>query len=812
MSSFEQYFGSAALELSLPDTSIPFPPSSTADAWLSKLRDPQRERRLAFFDEQMHYFLTVQLNHPASLPPADPDNPPISLLKFLTHLQISTEAMFISSLPAARPDKEGSILLSAPPRSSSSLKLNPRSATLQVHHPSIFPPSTPNPTPVTAQNDRQYLNVDGVLLSAGIWGQDESEAFSLLWSTTSKTWIAVYRLTLTVSYTRLTFPNPLLCLTIATTLREKPLALGQQKSPLRTFLMSFPEVTSNHSTPITADGLASAQGQQSESEAFEEVNLLEGLAAGPTFPPSSTYLPSSRLGSESRQKLFALPPIVQPPSSTPTPSPLTATRMAPPTLRKSFRKTLNVISGIQMRMRTTFVPAVMLPERASNHSEERDLRESGTDERTVVLCIEVENPIQADGMDFVVEDVEIQVGDEGAKATLIGWGDSLVDSKIFPLLISPQGQYNLLYAVTFLQSPEENDALLATGGRKHDPQDLRRTVNINIIGRPSPKMSGQAIYPTEIFTSKWNTVLNLSPHEVLPEPPSPFPVTALSNVAPPLASATQKRHTLPGTIPGSPLRPSSPIPAVPRLSVPNPGSSLKTPYHPLPPSLQMPRSPTTFEAPQLSSQLSFYEKKDSLPEPPPTPAYPAYPSSPAWPMTPPSQMPETSQSQMYVGPSVEMRRDKGPMVTNSAPATPLPNHHIYGEEEPRVDEPVVVSIGLLEDQDDSDFRLSVHDNFTLDIFVFNRSGRTRRFEMSCPDRRNQRRKGDGGKSTGALGVLPLDNRVRIGPLLPAACQSVRMRFMALMAGVHTIDTLTLTDIESGNSTNLRSVMDIVVHE
>ncbi len=553
------------------------------------------------------------------------------------------------------------------------------------------------------------------------------------------------------------------------------------------------------------------------------------IAVGPTFPPSSTYLPSSRLGSDSRQKLFALPPIVQPPSSAPTPSPLTATRMAPPTLRKSFRKTLHVISGIQMRMRTTFVPAVMLPERASNHSEERDLRESGTDERTVVLCIEVENPVQTDGVDFVVEDVQIQVGDEGAKATLIGWGDSLVDSKIFPLSISPQGQYNLLYAVTFLQSPEENDALLAAGGPKHDPKDLRRTVNINIIGRPSPKMSGEAIYPTEIFTSKWNTVLNLSSrrpptaqddqiseHEVLPEPPSPFPVTALSNVAPrrgslalgspiPLtvASAVQKRHTLPGTIPGSPLRPSSPIPAVPRLSVPNPGSSLKTPYHPLPPSLQMPRSPTTFEAPQPS----FYEKKDSLPDPPLTPAYPAYPSSPAWPMTPPSQMPETSQSQMYVGPSIEMRRDKGPMVMNGSPlANPLPSHQIYGEEEPHVDEPVVVSIGLLEDQDDSDFRLSVHDNFTLDIFVYNRSGRTRRFEMSCPDRRNQRRKGDSGKSTGAVGVLPLDNRVRIGPLLPSACQSVRMRFMALMAGVHTIDTLTLTDIESGNSTNLRCVV------
>lgn len=62
------------------------------------------------------------------------------------------------------------------------------------------------------------------------------------------------------------------------------------------------------------------------------------------------------------------------------------------------------------------------------------------------------------------------------------------------------------------------------------------------------------------------------------------------------------------------------------------------------------------------------------------------------------------------------------------------------------------------------------------------------------------------------GVLPLDNRVRIGPLLPSACQSVRMEFLAVNPGVHSIDTLTLTDVETGYSMNLRSVMDIVVHE
>ena len=43
------------------------------------------------------------------------------------------------------------------------------------------------------------------------------------------------------------------------------------------------------------------------------------------------------------------------------------------------------------------------------------------------------------------------------------------------------------------------------------------------------------------------------------------------------------------------------------------------------------------------------------------------------------------------------------------------------------------------------------------------------------------------------------------PLLPATCQSVRMDFLALAPGVHSIDTLTLTDIQSNFTMDLRCV-------
>ena len=41
------------------------------------------------------------------------------------------------------------------------------------------------------------------------------------------------------------------------------------------------------------------------------------------------------------------------------------------------------------------------------------------------------------------------------------------------------------------------------------------------------------------------------------------------------------------------------------------------------------------------------------------------------------------------------------------------------------------------------------------------------------------------------------------PLRPATCQSVRMSFLALAPGVHTIEALTLTDVETQHALMLR---------
>ncbi|KAJ7490314.1 TRAPP trafficking subunit Trs65-domain-containing protein [Mycena galericulata] len=962
MSALEKLFTTAELDVVVPDTSLEYPPTSSADEWLSLLKAGTLERTQAFFDEQLQAFLTVRIDQPPTSSSKDPEQPPKELLSFLSHLQISLEATYISSVPAGTnfPETPRTARLSAPPRTASLAKLGGRSS-----HPPIFPPSTPNPTPSSAETDKRYLKSEGTLLLASIWGQNPSqdlqEAFSLLWSDEEEVWVAVYRLSLTVSFLRLAVNDPLLCLTVSATLRDRPQTLSRPTHPLTRFLNSVDFLVASTApaspTSPTSNGETPTPPGEPTLSGLPEINLLEGLSAGPSFPPSALALPTARLGSVSRLKLFTLQPLpARTPLPAPSPSPMTAVGRSQPsaasgpgpaTLRKSFRKTLPTVSGFRVRMRTVFVPAVLFPytgDEVENEEadDDRERLEAGTDERTVVLCVELENSGDSGRtVGFEVERVEVNVGggdDAGARAVLVGWGNGGVkdSTSVFPMRVGAREQYNLLYAVSFLRSPDEALAMgLVKDGGAQDM--LQRAVTIGIFGKPyltasssssspptTPKTSALPTtlpYPTRTFCSKWNCVLDLSsqPHaapeddvedgdfqlnipSALPEPASPFPSNprvrsdSLVNILrdspspalTPLTDGNTKRHTLPG---------GQPIVAARALGLKSAGTGLgyrastsmlnpvnsankergASPPLPVrsssynstqytPPSVtalaQMPRSPTTYAPPPRLAVDPNYQSPVPL-----TPAYPSYPTWSALPPTPPAVMAQSHTQGVggggTVGRSVEIRRERGmPMGTGAVPQTPGPIVSVagggggffglgpsvsepgviheedeYGRENKDAGEPtavkngeaIVVSVGLVasgsrkiggdlgkttdlgrDTNGDELRRIYPLDHFTLDIFVFNQSEWTRRFEVTCPDRRRGR--GRTGEKTPTPGIVPLDNRVRIGPLLPAACQSVRMEFLAVTPGVHSISTLTLTDVVSGYSMNLRSVMDIVVHE
>ncbi|KAF7332300.1 hypothetical protein MKEN_00111200 [Mycena kentingensis (nom. inval.)] len=963
--SLEQIFGSTELDVAVPDTSLEYPPpQATADEWLTRAQDGSAERTQAFFDEQLQALLFVRIDHPATKTSTDPAHPPRELLKFLSHLQVSLEATFIAQIPqsagGAYPETPSTARLGMPPRTAS-LALPTSKLGKKSSHPSIFPPNTPNPTPASADTDRRYLKSEGTLLLASIWGQNASEdskdAFSLVWSEEEEMWVAIYRLGLTVAFLRLAVSEPLLCLTISITLRDRPQTLSRPNHPLAAFLASVEFQPSSATAPSSPTTPTTAGTNGSSEEPYEpglsglpEVNLLEGLAAGPSFPNSSLGLPTARLGSVSRLKLFTLQPLSpNTPLPTPSPTPMTAmTAMsrsttatpAPATLRKSFRKTLPTVSGFRVRMRTVFVPAVLFPLDGAENAEEEtdeDRLEAGTDERTVMLCVEVENSGESGrGAGFEVEKVDVKVGgseESEGRAVLVGWTkeDGSSTGSVFPMRVNASEQYNLLYAVSFLRSPDEALAMgFVKDGAANDL--LQRSVTIGIHGKPylTPFISAPPstpieapAYPTRTFCSKWNCVLNLAaqPHpepeddiedgdillhipNVLPEPASPFPANPQSRpdsfvsvtlpttspgiITPQTATAsTAKRHTLPGgqaivaaralglkgsgnkgyRASTSMLNPNKDMHPPRNSSYNAGGSSPGAQYHP--PSITLlnsiPKSPTTFGQPQLTVDPNY------APPIPMTPAYPSYPTRSALPPTPPAVNAQSNTQGIFAngatGRSVEIRREKGAAVGSGAlagvPPTPGPVIAVAGgsgffgigpsvsqpngirEEEDhdirehdtldsphggaRAGEAIVVSVGLLASghpksnndlgktavngaDSDEVHRIFPLDHFTLDVFVFNQSDWTRRFEVTCPTDRRRGRARIPGEKTPSPGIVPLDNRVRIGPLLPAACQSVRMEFLAVTPGVHSIDTLTITDVVSGYSLNLRSVMDIVVHE
>lgn len=488
-------------------------------------------------------------------------------------------------------------------------------------------------------------------------------------------------------------------------------------------------------------------------------------------------------------------------------------------------------------MRTVFVPFVLLPDasqqadREDEDEDAREMREAGEAERTVVLCVEVENSGEQGGMGFEVDGVNVSVSGEGAGATLIGWGEG--EGMVFPLKIGPMEQYNLLYAVTFVRGPDDADVISLTGtggGQPEKAVDLQRAVALTILGKPfvqpslvdagTSKEEKRLSYPTKPFSSRWNCILDLSPQQdrdapllddpwggqrdVLPEPASPFPTTtprtAMAFTVPSIdqlsalhspnvaAMAGTMRNTVSENfIAARTRRRQSQTPRmsmIPSLASPA-TSGIGTPkiniLSPTQPPSALPHfitSPTTYAPPSaqwLGSAGIDPNAYDQFAYPP-TPAYPAYPSNSSSPAiaSPQFQIPISSQQSGSVGPSVEIRRAKA--ATGALPQTPGPTvgtifpngrHNLSRLDTSNVnadaEETIIVSVGLVGNMGG---QVRPCEKFTLDVFVFNKSSWTRRFELSYPERKRRRRDSAGRMKSGSSihdqGVLPMENRIRVG--------------------------------------------------
>lgn len=223
--------------------------------------------------------------------------PPPHLLALLSHIQVSYDATYISTTPIIEEPQSGATM-SPPSRATSLLGPSRRPR-------SIFPPTTPHPIPSAGEADRKYVKSEGTPLTAGIWGDDPAEAFQLLWSRKEKSWVAIFKLVVNVgapppircflpvqtliplvAFVRMYFEDPLLCLTVSTTLREKPILLTGPRQRLADLIAATGSASLDPASPLTPIRGPYDDCDDDEVPAeelvrgLEEVNLLGGIASG----------------------------------------------------------------------------------------------------------------------------------------------------------------------------------------------------------------------------------------------------------------------------------------------------------------------------------------------------------------------------------------------------------------------------------------------------------------------------------------------------------------------------------------------------
>jgi len=127
--------------------------------------------------------------------------------------------------------------------------------------------------------------------------------------------------------------------------------------------------------------------------------------------------------------------------------------------------------------------------------------------------------------------------------------------------------------------------------------------------------------------------------------------------------------------------------------------------------------------------------------------------------------------------------------------------------------------------------------FTIQLFIVNRSNKTRNFTVVIPSKLDEQKKKallDNAKvSSKEIGLamkseeflrrwaeneklesslICLENNINLGALYPNTCQNINLHFIAIRGQIHTLKLVQLTDNESNMVMNIRNALQICVQE
>ncbi|CEP18778.1 hypothetical protein [Parasitella parasitica] len=433
-------------------------------------------REFAFYDENLQVYLLARVSQQIAGASVEVRE---AIHSFYNQLEVTVDATFLDTLMSNTPIMNRSS--SATTQSSLVGSTSPKIGSLGHQRRPMNEISTPFFTQAYNRNNKNA--------ELTIFEHDSS-------------FCCLYPMVVPIVYAKTKSPNPLLSINSNVQYRPLPIKRASEQ----------PDETSTDDSEY-------------DTELFETINLLSGLADDPVFS-ANRERPLQRfiMESQARQHTGSTSSLTSNGSNLNT-----ATSQL--SMKRSVRENLSIRSGLVVKMRTT---------------------NASVAEKMVMMSVELENSAEV-GCEFLVDRVEVQVSNAVVSAAF-----DQASQIQFPIALNKSDLVVFVYDVTLLDDgsvkpPSQPQRMFPTRrplqqqapSYNSDDKIQPQRVSIQIVG--SPIIDGKKALP---MRSKWNTMLDVSSlrHQKREEVPTPFTAEKFASPSPIMSPSMAKSQSMQGSM------------------------------------------------------------------------------------------------------------------------------------------------------------------------------------------------------------------------------------------------------------------------